>query len=164
VTVGRFITAVLVGLVLIDMTGPAITRHKPGPALELWLGAAVLLVGTLALLLWHRRRMFELRKQYLLSDDWEKVPPWARDDFWACPRCGNICPSVDAAERHLDPETSPCAALQAHREALESSDHERREAAINRIAAAARPGAGWPAGVVGDGLNDDQDNTGSDAK
>jgi hypothetical protein len=151
-SVGRFVVAVLVGLVLIDMTGPAITRHKPSPALYFWLAAAVLLVGALFLLLWHRRRMTELRKEWLLSDDWTKVPTWSRNDFWACPRCGTVCPSIAAAEQHLDVETSPCAALRDHRDRLDAEGAQRKEK--DRI------GAGWPAGIVGENYRDEQDPQG----
>jgi hypothetical protein len=138
VTPGRFIVALLVGLALIDSAGPQITRHSPPAIAWLWLGGALLLVGWLALVLWHRRRLVELRKQWLVSEDWLEIPGWSRDSRWACPRCGAECPSLSYAEQHLDPLTSPCAALQQH---IEQVTPEVK---------ATVPGAGWPAGIVGD--------------
>jgi hypothetical protein len=146
VTVGRFVVAVLVGLALIDAAGPQITRRSPPQIAWLWLAIALALIVGLALALWHRRRLAELRKHWLISEDWEKVPTWSHDDFWACPRCGTMCPSIAWAELHMDPETSPCAAFQQH---LEQVTPEVK---------AAVPGAGWPAGITGDDTEGDSDD------
>jgi hypothetical protein len=111
----------------------------------LWLAAALLLLGFAGLVLYHRRKVAELRELHSeTTGHWRRVnrlAAWPKE----CLSCGSPAYSWRAVGAHGDPGRSACA---AHVTRL-----ERAEAAPETWSATVSHGAG--AGSV-DTLTDDQ--------
>jgi hypothetical protein len=106
---------------------PIVVRYLSRPALYLWLGGLVLVLGFGMLGVWYRSRRLELAAAELEADDWTRLHHWRRHDWWACPRCGAAVPGLAAAEVHMDPDTSACAAYQRHLDNLDTLARNRPE-------------------------------------
>jgi hypothetical protein len=92
------------------------------PRVGLVTGFVALALGALALVLWHRRQLAELRELHTEHEGLfvlvSKAQRWPK----SCVACHQRVYSHREASRHSDPALSPCAALAEAREARQLAD------------------------------------------
>ena len=75
-----------------------------------------------ALAQYHKRRMARIRGLELADQGWTRLPAHRNMDWWACPYCRAGVPNLPgAADEHMDPDYSACAAFTEQREAEEKA-------------------------------------------
>jgi hypothetical protein len=107
------------------------------PRIALVAGFVAVILGALAVVLYHRRKLAELRELHTEHEGLyvlvSKAQRWPK----RCVRCHHRIWSHREGSDHADPELSPCAAM--------AEAQEARELAADRAAAEA---PGWTAEVI----------------